>query len=378
MATLLQKGMLLKGLLSGETAYTGPFHAMIDLTRRCNLRCIGCRFHSPVVSRPSPANPIVQDMPLDLFETICRQLYRAGTRVLFLMGEGEPLLHPDLFQMIAFAKGLGFRITVISNGTLVDQAVAEKLLAAGTDAFQVSLWALTEADYAEQYPGTDPQNLHRVLQGFRLLSLEKKRRNSSSPQVIVHHPINRHNMQTVESITDVAEQTGCDGVSLSPFLSIQGRSRALLPTEDEQQHLILRLRELKRILRRRGLSENIDSVLKRYAFVPLHRRTSACYAGWFHTRVRVDGSIVPCGACNAVLGRAGSQSFEEIWNGFAYRQFRRRARTYEGLRYLSAEDCDCNHCCYAHDNQRIDRWVGGWLERWLRKRQSFASIVGYL
>jgi len=376
MATFFQKRMLLKGLLSGATAYTGPFHAMIDVTRRCNLRCVGCRFHSPEVHRSSPADPSVQDMSWEVFENLCRQLHAAGTRVLFLMGEGEPLLHPDIFRMIALVKDLGFQVTVISNGTLVDEAVANRLITAGTDVLQVSLWALTEEDYAGQYPGTDPQNFHRVLQGLHGLGLEKRRRDSILPRVILHHPINRPNMHGIEAIADLASQAGCHGISLSPFLSLQGRNRALLPSGEEERQLGIRLRALKRSLRRRGLTENIDTVLKRYAYVPLERKTAACYAGWFHARVRVDGTFVPCGSCDIALGQAGSQSFAEVWNGPAYRRFRRRARTYKGLLDLRAKEGDCNYCCYTQDNLRIERWVGGWLALWLLLRDKFTHTDG--
>jgi MoaA/NifB/PqqE/SkfB family radical SAM enzyme len=376
MATFFQKRMLLKGLLSGETAYTGPFHAMIDVTRRCNLRCVGCRFHSPVVHRSSAADPGVQDMSWDVFENLCRQLQAAGTRVLFLMGSGEPLLHPDIFRMITMAKELGLHVTVISNGTLVDEAAANRLITAGTDVLQVSLWALTEEDYAEQYPGTDPQIFYRVLQGLHRLGLEKRRRDVTLPRVILHHPVNRRNMHSIEAIADLASQVGCHGISLSPFLSLQGRNRELLPSGEEEQQLGIRLRALMHSLRRRGLTENIATVLERYAFVPLRRKTSACYAGWFHARVRVDGTFVPCGTCDIALGRAGSQPFAEVWNGPAYRRFRRRARTYKGLLDLSAKEGDCNYCCYTRDNMRIERCVGGWLTLWLRLRARFTHGDG--
>lgn len=368
MATLLQKAMLFRGLLSGQWAYTGPFHAMIDLTRRCNLNCIGCRFHSPVVHRPSPSDPRIHDMSWDLYERLCRQLQGAGTPVIFLMGEGEPLLHPDLFRMIAFAKELGFHVAIISNGTLVDKSVARELVAAGTDRLQVSLWALSDADYAAQYPGADPENFQRCLEGLRRLSLEKQKRNSRLPSLILHHPINRRNLSSLEAIADFAVRAGCDGVSLSPFLSVTGCGDALLLSEDEERRLMPRLRALKRTLRRLGLRENIDTVMKRYAFVPLRRKTPACYAGWFHTRVRVDGTTVPCGACDIVMGRLAFQSFEEVWNGPEYRRFRRCVRTYRGLRRLMADKGYCDYCCYAQDNIRIERFVRGWLHRWLRFR----------
>ncbi|MBN1567302.1 MAG: radical SAM protein [Acidobacteria bacterium] len=217
MATFSQKALLLKDLLSGEIAYTGPFHAMIDLTRRYNLHCIGCRFHFPVVYRPSPSDPGIQDMDWDLYESLCRQLHETGTRVIFLMGEGEPLLHPGIFRMTAFAKKLGFHAAIIFNGTLVNAGAAHELVSSGLDLFQVSLWALNETDYAAQHPGTSRENFSRVLEGLRQLSMEKQKRYSRSPSIILHHPINSRNMQAVETITGLACETGCDGISLSPY-----------------------------------------------------------------------------------------------------------------------------------------------------------------
>lgn len=51
MASAYQKIKLLQGLLTGEYAHTGPFHAVVGLTSRCNLRCVGCRYHSVFAQR---------------------------------------------------------------------------------------------------------------------------------------------------------------------------------------------------------------------------------------------------------------------------------------------------------------------------------------
>lgn len=56
MATFGQKLRLFRGLLSREVAHTDPIHAVIDLTRRRNLHCLGS---APVlqVGRPSCVSP---------------------------------------------------------------------------------------------------------------------------------------------------------------------------------------------------------------------------------------------------------------------------------------------------------------------------------
>ncbi len=94
----------------------GPFHAMVDVTRRRNMHWVGCRFHSSVVQWPTLSDPRVQDMSFEIFEKICLQLSDADTRVLFLMGEGEPLLNPEIFRMVALCKELELHVAVISSG----------------------------------------------------------------------------------------------------------------------------------------------------------------------------------------------------------------------------------------------------------------------
>jgi len=57
MPTINQNLRLLQGLIAGDTAFTGPFFVTLDLTRRCNLKCIGCRYHSSQVD--APRHPVI-------------------------------------------------------------------------------------------------------------------------------------------------------------------------------------------------------------------------------------------------------------------------------------------------------------------------------
>jgi MoaA/NifB/PqqE/SkfB family radical SAM enzyme len=194
MATLSQKIRLLKGLLTGEVAYTGPFHVTMDVTRRCNLQCLGCRYHSPEVSRPSPGDQTVLDISYDLVEKLCKEFRTMNTRTLFLMGEGEPFLHPRIFDIISTARGNGFHVTLITNGTLLNRDRVRSLLDSKLDALQVSLWASSPEEYKQQYPGTDSDNFITVVSGLKLLTSLKAEKHSRFPSVILHHPINRYNL----------------------------------------------------------------------------------------------------------------------------------------------------------------------------------------
>ena len=362
MATWLQKVRLFRGVCSGDEAFTGPFHAMVDVTRRCNLQCIGCRFHSPVAAWPSVANrDNVADLSCNVLERLCRELREMRTRVLFLMGAGEPLLHPGLSRLIQTACGLGFRVSLLTNGTLLDEEKAAGLIESGLDTVQISLWGLTPEDCAKQYSGKSDVYAC-IVQGVKTLQRLKRKQGGNKPTVLLNHPINRENLSQLDRIIEVVRETGCDGILFAPFLLLRGRLQHLALSDAERTQLFQKLRGLKKELRTMGVSENVDRCVLRHQFQPNAQVPYPCHVGWYHVRLRLDGNVLPCGSCNLVMGNIHQQSLREIWNGPAYREFRKKASNRVGLAAMARENCDCTFCCYAEDNLRIDR-----IMRWFMR-----------
>jgi radical SAM protein with 4Fe4S-binding SPASM domain len=358
MATLSQKIKLLRGLLSGEKAYTGPFFVLVDITRRCNLHCLGCRFHSSQMSGATAEDADNRDLSFNLFEKLCHELEALGTRALVLLGEGEPLLHPQVFDMIATAKALGFHTMLITNGTLLGDRM-ESLLDSRLDALQVSLWAASIEEYQINYPGTPPAYFKKVVDSVTLLNSLKSDNRLKLPNVILHHPINRHNFQGVGSFLELAFTTGCDGVSFAPFCTWGGAFDSSSLSPDEEQSLLLSLKETERRINSVGLEHNIGQTLMRYRIGKQIWQNVPCYIGWTHARIKIDGSVYPCGHCKMLMGNIESNSFREIWSGVPYRNFRNQASTRQGLASLSRQ-CNCEYCCFLNDNLRVHRlfkWV---------------------
>jgi MoaA/NifB/PqqE/SkfB family radical SAM enzyme len=355
MATLHEKIKLLRGLLTGEVAKTGPFYVDIDLTRRCNLRCLGCPYHSPHINDTSPQNPAVMDISLDFFKRLCNELKGMNTHSLILQGAGEPLLHPDVFEMIATAKAAGFHVTLITNGTLLDRETIEALIAARLDTLKVSLWASSAEQYQQNYPGTHPDSFRKVVDGLKLLASLKAERNSMLPVVQLHHPINSYNFQTIDALVDLALRTGCNGLSFAPFRSFGIGALAPFDLSTDEERLVqLSLFRARRRLKSFPMGHNIDEILLRYKLGSAVWQKLPCYIAWIHARIRVDGAVQPCGSCSVAFGNLYENTLHEVWNGSAIRAFRRRTLTCKGLASIS-EHCGCNFCCYVGDNMRVHR-----------------------
>ena len=100
----------------------------IEITNRCNLSCDFC--HG---TRRPP-----RTMTPGEFETLALKL-RGETDYLYLHVLGEPLLHPQLPELLAIAHRLGFRTCLVSNGTLLPRQKDALLSAPGLHKLSVSL-----------------------------------------------------------------------------------------------------------------------------------------------------------------------------------------------------------------------------------------------
>ncbi|MGD9948264.1 MAG: radical SAM/SPASM family putative metalloenzyme maturase [Desulfobulbus sp.] len=121
-----------------------PRKVYVELTTRCNLQC-------PMCLKFSEGSCIEEgDLPLALFKKLAPSL--SHTEFLVLNGIGEPLLHPDLDEMIAIARAAmptDARIGFQSNGLLLNQPRAVRLIEAGLDTICLSLDNL-DADEAKE------------------------------------------------------------------------------------------------------------------------------------------------------------------------------------------------------------------------------------
>ena len=102
-----------------------------NLIRRCNLTCKHCY-------ALSADHDYAGELSLPEVFTVMDDLKAFGVPALILSG-GEPLLRPDLFEIAARARELGFYTGLSTNGTLIDAPMAARIAGAGFDYVGISL-----------------------------------------------------------------------------------------------------------------------------------------------------------------------------------------------------------------------------------------------
>src|SRR6266545_2600792 len=113
-----------RGLL--HTAH--PLLVQIIPTRRCNIDCGYCNEYDKV-SAPVPTNTLRRRID---------KLAELGTSVVAFSG-GEPMLHPDLDDLIRHIRELGMMAGLITNGYFLVPKRIEQLNASGLDFLQISI-----------------------------------------------------------------------------------------------------------------------------------------------------------------------------------------------------------------------------------------------
>ncbi len=168
------------------------------LTEGCNLRCRHCwiapKYQSKKASYPA--------LDLDLFKSIIEQARPLGLTGVKLTG-GEPLLHPEINEILEHIQTVDLRLTVETNGVLCTAELAEKMAACKGPFVSVSLDG-TDSVTHEWVRGVEGC-FDEAIDGLRNLVNAGFR-----PQLIM--TIMRHNKDQVASVVRLAERLGAGSV----------------------------------------------------------------------------------------------------------------------------------------------------------------------
>lgn len=177
-----------------------PFEAFqIEVTSRCNLRCVMCPV--TVLADRWPA----LDLPWETFQRVARAFGK--TKWIYLQGWGEPLLHPRIFDMIALAKDAGCQVGFTTNGTRLTLGTGERLLDLGLDLLAVSVAGATAETHEAIRVGCNFQKLLENLRRFLVLRAERK---SHRPKVEIFFLMTKTNLAELPQAVELAAALGAD------------------------------------------------------------------------------------------------------------------------------------------------------------------------
>ncbi|WP_117209249.1 radical SAM protein [Allorhizocola rhizosphaerae] len=301
-----------------------PASLQVEVTSACNLRCAMC-----LVRYRPPINKLAGAMSLDMFRKLVDSV--PTLRQLTLQGLGEPLLAPDLLEMIRYAKRRGVRTGFNTNATLLNPRKAKQLVESEVDWLHVSLDA---ADAPTFEAIRDGASFRTVVDNLAGLARAKRESGSSVPWIRVVFVAMRRNVAHLARLVRLLGRIGVGELRVQNLSHTFGdtdpagayqeirqyaRDEALW-TGDDREHAEAAFARARAAATRAGVLLRLP-----------HNEptpTAGCTWPWDGAYITSQGVVQPCcmvmGDDRVALGRLDHQSFPEIWNGPEYHEFRRR------------------------------------------------------
>lgn len=165
-----------------------------NITRACNLKCVHCYNDSGVNKADDELSTIEAKAVLD-------DLKQFGVPSVLFSG-GEPLMRPDLFELIKYATNLGLRAVISTNGTLITKEVAREIQQCGVSYVGISLDGI--GDVNDKFRGVEGA-FDRAVTGIRNCREQNVR-------IGLRLTLTKKNVQELEGLFDFFESENIERV----------------------------------------------------------------------------------------------------------------------------------------------------------------------
>ena len=267
------------------------------ITARCNFVCSHCfsRLDTSPELSPGEARRVVDIL--------------AEHSVLFVnYGTGEPMLRADLFDLTEYAAGKGLKVTMNSNGSLIDAAAARRIREAGFHSVGISIDAASPPvhDAFRRMPGS----FEKAVRAARFLREEGVPLTVSSVICKVNH-------RDFAALVALARDLGAHTIDLHNFKcsGMGGLNREALDLSPGEWKAFYEAAVPMRA-RESGIDIAFDDpILSLLGAEDRGRLVAGSVCGKLSLYVKPNGEITPCGFIPVTVGHILRDDFGKVWHG---------------------------------------------------------------
>lgn len=323
-----------------------PIYVEMAPVGACNHRCTFCAVdyigYKPV------------RLSLDVARRALADMGRLGVKSVMFAGEGEPMLHKDIDQMVVAAAAAGIDTSMTTNATVLSDAFVENALPL-MSWIKVSINAGTADTYAKIHQ-TKPNDFTRVISNLKRLTSNRQARDGRctlGAQILLL-PENAHEIGTLARLC--RDEIGLDYLVVKPYSQHKASVTQIYRDVDYSDYLRLRdavlaeeTQQFQIVFRENTMKKATTSTQERY---PRCLSTPAIWA-----YVMANGAVYGCSAYlldeRFDFGNLNEQNFQSIWEG-------EKRRTCADLvrHHLDIAECRVN-CRMDEVNRYLDRLVRG-------------------
>ncbi|MGM9539309.1 putative heme d1 biosynthesis radical SAM protein NirJ2 [Anaerovibrio sp.] len=269
-----------------------------NTTNACNMYCDHCYRDAGCKAE--------EELSTAEARTLLEQIARAGFKIMIFSG-GEPLMRPDIVELVAYASSLGLRPVFGTNGTLITLEMAQRLKAAGAMGMGISLDSMDREKHNRfrKFPGA----WEGAVQGMRNCR-------AAGLPFQIHTTVMEWNNHELEALTDFAVAEGAVAHHFF-FLVPTGRAKTIeaesLRAEAYEDTLtrIMKKQQEVAIELKPTCAPQFLRIAAQMGIKTRFRR--GCLAGTAYCIISPRGKVQPCAYLNMELGDVRKTPFDEIW-----------------------------------------------------------------
>ncbi|MFA6422449.1 MAG: radical SAM protein [Candidatus Buchananbacteria bacterium] len=187
-----------------------PHSAIIETGNTCNFKCPTCPTPHHLIHARRPAEMMTLERYKKIIDNVKRYIH-----VVYLYNSNEPLLNPHLIEMIKYASENNLHTMISTNGSLLNEEMADKLLSSGLGEIRFAFDGLTKESFEQFRIGGDFETVKKNIEYFCRL---KKEKNVSKPILTLQFILNKLNQDQVADIKQFAKINGIDRLYIKPFI----------------------------------------------------------------------------------------------------------------------------------------------------------------
>lgn len=192
-----------------------PFSCELNITNKCNLNCYFCSMESTceVCDFGNFSSENIDVIIRKLKEVYCCYVSLSG---------GEPMLHPDFYNIATKLIMAGFKVTMATNGTLINETSLKRIEETGISWVQISMHSFT-GETCRKIMGFDVQD--RIMKAIQLIA---DKSNMGLSVCIVR---NKYNKYEIPQIVEYLE-SNCIGYLFRDEIGVGRIKNTILPEPD--------------------------------------------------------------------------------------------------------------------------------------------------
>jgi radical SAM protein with 4Fe4S-binding SPASM domain len=272
-----------------------PIAVSIEPTTSCNLRCPECP--SGLRSFTRKTGMLEENFFRKMIDDLSDQLL-----YLIFYFQGEPYLNPEFLEMVKYASRKKIYTATSTNAHYLDDENARKTIESGLDRLIISIDGTTQEVYEQYRIGG---NLKKVIDGTKNILKWRKELKSKTPLVVFQFLVVKPNEHQINDVVRLGKELGVDDVWFKT---------AQVYNFENGNDLIPSVEKYSRYTKAANGHWQIENSFLNH-----------CWKMWHSCVITWDGKVVPCcfdKDARHQFGDLKEKSFNEIWNGEAYRRFR--------------------------------------------------------